>query len=151
MVQTVYNKALFDLLNADLDFNLPDDIRVLLLEAATDVNPDDTTVSAVLGRAGTTELTSTGYTRTDGTLTGEGTTQDDTNDRAEFDATDATFSTVSQAASEVVDSYLIFRWVTTDADSIPIMHDDTATGLPLTPNGSDIQITWNAEGIIQAT
>lgn len=149
MAQTVYNIAKFQLMNADLDLNAPDDIRVLLLEANSDINPDNATVSAVLGNAGTTEYSGTGYTRTDGTLTGEGTTQDDANDRAEFDATDAVFSTVSQDAAETVTGYLIFKWVTTDADSIPIMFDDTATGLPLTANGSDITITWDAQGILQ--
>lgn len=147
MANFVYNIAKKQLLDGDLDFNLPQDIRVLLLESATDENPDDTTVQAVLARAGTTELTSTGYAR--GALSGEGTTQDDANDRAEFDATDLTFSSVSQATSETVVAYVIYKHVTNDTDSIPIAFVDTASGLPLTPNGSDITITWDAEGILQ--
>ncbi|KKK89922.1 hypothetical protein LCGC14_2728240, partial [marine sediment metagenome] len=67
--------------------------------AAYDAITDDTDLAAVLARAGTTELTSTGYDRADGVLTAEGTSQDDANDRAEFDAADPTFAGVSQLAA----------------------------------------------------
>lgn len=147
MADFVYNVAKKQLLDGDLDFNAPNDIRVLLLEAATDENPDDATVQAVLARAGTTELTSTNYSRQ--ALTGETTSQDDANDRAEFDAADVTFSSVSRAGSETVVAFVVYKHVTADSDSIPIAFVDSATGLPLTPNGSDITIAWNAEGILQ--
>lgn len=147
MAAFTYNVAKKQLLDGDLDFNAPNDIRVLLLEAATDENADDATVSAVLARAGTTELTSTGYSRQ--ALTGETTSQDDANDRAEFDADDVTFSSVSQAASETVVAVVYYKHVTDDTDAIPIAFDDSLTGLPLTPNGSDITITFSAEGILQ--
>ena len=143
MADFVYNIAKFQLLNADLDFNAPDDIRLILLEAATDENPDDADVAAVLVRAGTTELVT--YTR--GALASEATSQDDANDRAEFDATDFVFSAV--AAQNAIVAVLVFKFVTNDSDSIPIMFIDSMTGLPLTPNGSDITITWNAQGILQ--
>jgi hypothetical protein len=149
MANFVYNIAKKQLLDGDIDFNAPDDIRILLLEAATDENPDDVDVQAVLARAGTTELTSTGYARQ--ALAAEATSQDDANDRAEFDANDVTFSAVSQAGSETVIGWLLFKFITDDASSIPIAFVDTATGLPLTPNGSDITITWNVEGILQLT
>lgn len=149
MANFVYNVAKKQLLDGDLDFNAPNDIRILLLELATDENPDDDTVAAVLARAGTTELTSTGYARQ--ALAGETTSLDDPNDRAEFDANDVTFSAVSQAAAETVVGWLVFKFITDDNGSIPIIFVDTATGLPLTPNGSDITITWNAEGILQLT
>ena len=145
MADFVYNIAKFQLLNADIDFNAPDDIRVLLLEAATDENPDDVDVQAVLARAGTTELAT--YTR--GALASEATSQDDANDRAEFDAADIVFSAVVAQNAIVAD--LVFKFITDDASSIPIMFVDSATGLPLTPNGSDITITWNAEGVLQLT
>lgn len=148
MAAFTYNVAKKALLDATLDFDLPNDIRVILLEANSDVNPDDATLAAVLARAGTTELSSTGYLRSDGVLTGEVTSQDDVNDRAEFDAADVTFTAVSQLAAETVVAAVLFKFVTTDADSIPIAHIDTG-GFPKTPNGSDITITWNAEGILQ--
>lgn len=147
MAAFVYNVACKQSLDGDLDFNAPDDIRVLLLEAASDENKDDATVQAVLARAGTTELTSTGYSRQ--ALTGETTSQDDANDRAEFDANNATFSSVTQAGSETVVAAVVYKHVTNDSDSIPIAFIDNMTGMPLTPNGSDITITWDAQGILQ--
>jgi hypothetical protein len=143
----VYNIAKKQLLDGDIDFNAPDDIRILLLQAATDEDPDDVNVQAVLARAGTTELTSTGYTRQ--ALANEATSQDDPNDRAEFTSDPITFTAVSQLAAEVVIGWVIFKFITNDANSIPIMFVDSATGLPLTPNGSDITITPNAEGLLQ--
>ena len=145
MAQVVYNVKLKALLDGTFDFETAD-IRVLLLEANTDINPDDANVGAVLGRAGTTELTSSGYSRQ--ALASQTVTQDDVNNKAVFDAADVTFSTVDQAASETVTGVLVFVHDTDDAGSTPLFFDDTLTGLPLTPNGSDITITWHADGII---
>ncbi len=147
MANFVYNVACKQLLDGDLDFNAPNDIRVLLLESATDENKDDATVQAVLARAGTTELTSTNYARV--ALANETTSQDDTNDRAEFDADNAVFSGVSQATTETVVALVVYKHVTNDTDSIPIAFIDGAAEFPLTPNGSDITVTWDAQGIIQ--
>lgn len=144
MADFAYNIACFQLLNGDLDFNAPDDIRVLLLESKSDVNKDDVDVAAVLARAGTTELSSTGYSRQ--TLTGEGTIQDDTNDRGEFDAADPTFSSLVQATSETIVAYLVFKFITDDSSSIPIIQADISPAI--TPNG-DFTIQWNAEGVLQ--
>lgn len=145
MANFVYNVAAKKLLDGDLDFNAPDDIRVLLLEANSDVNKDDATISAVLGRAGTTELSSTNYARQ--ALANETTSQDDVNDRAEFDADDATFSNLTQVGSETIVAYIVYKHVTGDADSIPILHADISSAI--TPNG-DLTIQWDAEGILQA-
>jgi hypothetical protein len=147
MALVKYNIAKKQFFDADLDLNAPDDIRCLLLEAATDANPDDADVAAVLARAGTTELTSTGYVRQ--ALVNEATSQDDPNDRAEFTADNVVFSSVSQAGSETVVAHLWFKFITNDAGSIPIALDDTPTEYPLTPNGSDITINAPAEGIFQ--
>ena len=80
MAVVKYNRAMRDMLNGDIDFNAPDDFRVLALELATDINPDDVDVATVLGRAGTTEATHTGYARQN--LGSDAVTQDDVNDRA---------------------------------------------------------------------
>jgi len=56
----VYNIAHLQLLNGTMDLDT-DDIRILLLTAATDEDPDDVDVQAVLARAGTTEATHTNY------------------------------------------------------------------------------------------
>jgi len=145
MADIIYNKAKAQIFKADMDLD-GDTFEVALLEASGDQDPDDATVQAVLARAGTTELTSTGYSRQ--ALSSLAVNQDDTNDRAEWDAADVTFSSVSQAASEQVVGYLVYKKVTDDSDSIPVLLVDSVANI--TPNGSDIKITWNAEGIMQS-
>jgi len=145
MADIIYNKAKAQIFSGDMDLDA-DTFKVALLEASGDQDPDDATVQAVLARGGTTELTSSGYSRQ--TLTSLAVNQDDTNDRAEWDAADVTFSSVSQASSEQVVGYLVYKEVNDDSDSIPILLVDSISAI--TPNGSDIKITWNAEGIMQS-
>jgi hypothetical protein len=56
------------------------------------------------------------------------------------DANDVTFSSVSGAS---IESIIIFKNVTNPADSPLLAYIDTATGLPITPNGGDIIVTWD--------
>lgn len=62
-----------------------------------------------------------------------------------FDAADTTFTTLSGDASE---SLILFEDSGSEATSDLIARWDTATGLPLTPNGADVTVQWNASGII---
>lgn len=56
------------------------------------------------------------------------------------DADDVTFLTVSGAQSEA----LVIYKVGADAASSPLLaYIDSATGLPITPNGGDIIIVWD--------
>jgi len=59
------------------------------------------------------------------------------------DAPDVTFLAVSGAQAEAI---VIVKWVTNAADSPLIAYIDSATGLPVTPNTGDIQITWDSGG-----
>jgi len=56
------------------------------------------------------------------------------------DADDVTFTTVS---GDSIEALVVFKFVTSDADSPLIAYIDTATGLPITPNGGDIIVTWD--------
>lgn len=56
------------------------------------------------------------------------------------DAPDVTFAAVTGAVSEAI---VIVHWVTAAADSPVVAYIDTATGLPVTPNGGDIQVVWD--------
>jgi hypothetical protein len=56
------------------------------------------------------------------------------------DAADVTFTAVSGVS---IESIIIYKFVTNDADSPLIAYIDTATGLPITPNGGDIIVTWD--------
>lgn len=57
------------------------------------------------------------------------------------DAADSTHATV--AAGDAIQSIVIYSDTTTDATSRLIANIDTATGLPVTPNGGDITVTWD--------
>lgn len=61
-----------------------------------------------------------------------------------FDAADTVFTTLTGDASE---SLILFEDSGTESTSDLIAYWDTATGLPLTPNGADVTVVWNASGI----
>lgn len=62
-----------------------------------------------------------------------------------FDAADTTFTALT---GDQVESLILFKDTGSEATSTLIAYWDTVTGLPLTPNGGDVTITWNASGII---
>ena len=62
-----------------------------------------------------------------------------------FDGADVTFSAVSGAS---VEALVIYIDTGVAGTSRLVAYVDTGvTGLPLTPNGGDVSITWNASGI----
>lgn len=58
-----------------------------------------------------------------------------------FDAADITFTAVSGDVSEAL---VIYKDTGAAATSPLIAYIDTATGLPVTPNGGDITVTWDS-------
>lgn len=56
------------------------------------------------------------------------------------DANDITFTSVTGASIEAI---VIYRDTGVDSTSPLIAFIDTATGLPITPNGGDIIVTWD--------
>lgn len=64
-----------------------------------------------------------------------------------FDGDNVTFTAVSGAS---VEALIIYIDTGSAATSRLVAYIDTSvTGLPVTPNGGDITITWNASGIFQ--
>jgi hypothetical protein len=62
-----------------------------------------------------------------------------------FDGTDVTFTAVT---GNSVEALVLYVDTGTAATSPLVAYIDTSvTGLPVTPNGGDITITWNASGI----
>lgn len=64
-----------------------------------------------------------------------------------FDANDVTFPTVTGDQSEA-----IILWIDTTVEAtsrLVAFFDTGVTGLPVTPNGGDINIAWNVSGIFQ--
>jgi len=68
------------------------------------------------------------------TLTGKATTG------GAADASDCTFTSVSGPSIEAI---IIYVDTGTESTSPLIAYIDTATGLPITPNGGDIIVTWD--------
>ena len=64
-----------------------------------------------------------------------------------FDGGDVTFTAVTGNTAEALVIYVD----TGSAATSPLVAyiDTSVTGLPVTPNGGDITITWNASGIFQ--
>lgn len=62
-----------------------------------------------------------------------------------FDAADATFTSVTGDVSEAL---VIWKDTGVEATSCVIAYIDTASGLPVTPVGTNILVTWNASGIL---
>ena len=57
-----------------------------------------------------------------------------------FRSNDVTFTSVTGASIEAI---VLYKDTGTDATSPLIAFIDTATGLPITPNGGDIIVTWD--------
>ena len=62
-----------------------------------------------------------------------------------FDAADATFPSVSGATAEALAIYIDTG--TAGTSRLVAYIDTGVTGLPVTPNGGDINVVWNASGI----
>ena len=131
------------MMSGDLDLNAHD-IRVALLMTNTTA---DTEPDVDLMNAFTTldECDATGYARV--ALASEAVNIDDTNNRAEFDANDASFTGLGGNAARAIQGALVYRHITNDTDSVPIAFIDFTADIPAT--ATQIDIPWDAEGILQ--
>lgn len=118
-------KKLF--LDGDIDL-LNDTIKVVLIDTDDD-DPDVTTDDYY------NDILAAARVATSGALTSKTTTA------GQFDAADVTLSSVTGDVSEEL---LIWKDTTAEESSPLIACFDTATGLPVTPNGGDITIAWQA-------
>jgi hypothetical protein len=65
-----------------------------------------------------------------------------------FDGADLVFPTVSGASAEALVLYVKNAGANTTWQLVAYI-DTGVTGLPVTPNGGNINVTWNASGIFQ--
>lgn len=65
-----------------------------------------------------------------------------------FDGADVTYTAVSGASVEAIVIY-VKNAGATSTQYYAAFIDTSVTGLPVTPNGGDITITWNASGIFK--
>lgn len=150
-MSTIYNSAKKGFLDGTLDFDT-DTIRVALISSSIAYTPDvdnDVYVADVLNGVDAAEFAGTGYTRQ--TLAGKTVTQDNTDNEGVADGSDVVFSGID---GDTIDAVLIYKQVgaddTTPADD-PVIAHLTSANFPLTANGGDVTIAWNAEGILNIT
>lgn len=125
MADAIYGLARKKFLDGDIDL-LVDNIKVVLVDSAAytvsiDVDEFFDDIASVIA--------------TSANLSSKTTTL------GVFDAADVTFSSVSGAVSEAL---VVYKDTGTPATSPLIAYIDSATGLPVTPNGGDITVTWDA-------
>ena len=61
-----------------------------------------------------------------------------------FDAADTVFSSLTGDQSE---SMILFRDTGVESTSNLLLYWDTASGLPITPNGANVTVVWSSSGI----
>ena len=141
---TFYNRAKTGFVAGDLDWDA-DTIKVTLHTGYTpdiDTHEDWDDVSA------TEYGTGSGYTAGGVTLGSKTNTKDTTNDQADVDAADATWSSLG-ALSPATPSHAII-WQDTGVTSTSLLIAYVELGTTAT-NGSDYTIQWNAGGIFTLT
>lgn len=133
MAETVFNGFKFRLANADDDW-VPDDFRTLLLVGAVTIDPDDVTLADLIA-ATNTEASDGSYGRV--TLSGKTTTQNDSADRAEFDASDADYTTLD---NETPTALVVYKFVDgTNPNDLLVSIHDTGFGAPANGAGYNVQ------------
>lgn len=132
MANSLYDKGRQRFLEAQLNW-LTDDIKVVMVDTAvyTFASTHEFFTSIPAGARITAPTTLTNKTSTNGAA----------------DAQDVTFAAVNGPSIEALVIYrevLGTDGITPDEAASPLIaYIDTATGLPITPNGGDIIVTWD--------
>jgi len=127
MANELYDKGREGFLDGSIDWDT-DDIRCIL------VDTDDYSVD-LAAHDNLDDIPSGARVATSGALTGK------TVVAGVADADDVTFSAVTGDQSEAL---VIYKHTGTESTSRLIAYIDSATGLPVTPNGGDITIQWDS-------
>lgn len=153
MANIWYNRGKKEVMDGTIDL-VNDTIKVMLVTSGYTPNADhdfvDDGVSGASARPGQNELTGTGYQAGFGgtgrkTLGTKAVTEDDANDRAEFGAANLTWSAIDAGTAAAA---IVYKHLTNDGASVLIAFIDTG-GFPKVTNGGDLNVNWNAEGILQ--
>lgn len=127
MSNALYDKGREGFLAGDIDWDA-NTIKIMLIDEADDtidLATDDNLDDRAAGARVATSSALGSKTVTNGVA----------------DAADVTFSAVTGDPAESIDG---FKDTGTESTSRLIFNIDTATGLPVTPNGGDITVTWSS-------
>ena len=123
----LYSAGRENFLSGDIDWPA-NNIRVVLVDTNDDT-PDQTADQDLADRLAGSRVATSGNLSSKTTTNGVA------------DAADTTFSSVTGDQSEALDLY---KATGTDSTSLLIANINSATGLPVTPNGGDIQVQWDS-------
>lgn len=126
MANALYDKGREGFLDGSIDWDT-DDIRVILIDT------DDYTVNLAT-HDNLDDIPAAARVATSGSLTGKSVTN------GVADADDVVFSSVSGDQCEAL---VIYKHTGSETTSRLIGYIDSATGLPVTPNGGDITVQWD--------
>ena len=140
MANAKYNSFKADILKGNIDL-VNDTIRVMLVTSTYVPNIDTHTFKDDV----TNEVTGTAYVAGGGALGTKTVTQDDTNDKAVFDAADTQWAASTITARGAV----IYKDTTVAATSPLICYIDFVTDKTSTAGNFDI--AWDAAGILDIT
>lgn len=138
-----YTPAKQKLAKADLDFDTVDlRVRLCMSNTTADTDQDAANITAI----GTLdEYDGSGYTILD--LAGISVNEDDPNNRSEIDYSDGTFgATVAAGTRNIVGMLYYVRVDGTPGNDYPVAWKDVT---PFNGNGGAINLTVNAEGLLQ--
>ena len=127
MANELYDKARQGFLDGSIDWDT-DDIRAILIDT------DDYTVD-LANHDNLDDIPAAARVAVSGALTGKTVTN------GVADAADVTFSAVTGDQSEAL---VLYKHTGTESTSRLIAYIDSATGLPVTPNGGDTEVKWAA-------
>lgn len=144
MASNVFNNALQKILAAYLVTGA--DIRAALLMSNTTADTEKDGIDFVDDITTLDECDAAGYARVQ--LGSEASNVDNTNDRAEFDASDISFTGLGGDATRNYVGVLLVKHVTNDTDSIPIAFIEFDNA-PISSAATQVDVPWNAEGILQ--
>ena len=130
MANAIYPKYKEAVIQSSANSSLTGTVRVALVDTGTyTYNAAHEFLSSLTGVVGTAQVIGATKSYTNGV----------------FDGGDVTFTAVSGAS---VEALVIYIDTGVAGTSRLVAYIDTGvTGLPVTPNGGDISITWNASGI----
>lgn len=126
MANAMFDKGREGFLDGDIDWSA-DNFKVVLVDAA------DYTVNLAT-HEDLADVPGAARVATSGNLTSK------TSTAGVADAADVTFSAVTGDESEAL---LIYQDTGVEGTSRLVAYIDSATGLPVTPNGGDITVTWD--------
>lgn len=127
MANALYDAGRAAFLGADIDW-LADNIKVSLVRGYTPNTSTHDFLDDVTGAGGTLVATSTNLSSKTATA-------------GVADAADVTYTSVASGASCA--HLVIYKDTGTPSTSALVAVIDTATGLPIVPNGGDISIQWD--------